>query len=97
MMAVVAIVNSVPVVSVWIGPVVAGWVIPIGPLITVIIAAWGSNPDSRNSLNSDVNMGVRRLHGNDSAYPCHQCNQQILFHTFSLLLVSLSCLLFCEG
>ena len=97
MMAVVAIVNSVPVVSVWIGPVVAVWVIPIVPRITVIIAAWVSNPDSRNSWNSDVNLGVRTLHGNESEYTCHQCNQKNLFHNFSLLLVSLSLFVVLRG
>ena len=96
-MAVVAIVNSVPVRSVWIGPVVAVWVIPIVPRITVIIAAWVSNSDSRNSWNSDVNLGVRTLHGNESESNCHQCKQKKLFHNFSLLFVSLSCSLFCEG
>jgi hypothetical protein len=86
MMAVVAIVNSVPVVSVWIGPVVAVRVIPIVPRITVIIAAWVSNPDSHNSWNSDVNLGVRTLHGNESEYTCHQCNQKNLFITFPFYL-----------
>src|SRR6266536_6530640 len=97
MMAVVAIVNSVPVVSVWIGPVVAVWVIPIVPRITVIIAAWVSNPDSRNSWNSDVNLGVRTLHGNESEYTCHQSNRKNLFHNFSLLLVSLSLFVVLRG
>src|SRR5437016_543735 len=100
MMPMMAIVNPMPVVPVirWASVVVSSvWIVPIVPRITVIIAAWVSNPDSRNSWNSDVNLGVRTLHGNESEYTCHQCNQKNLFHNFSLLLVSLSCLLFCEG
>src|SRR5207245_10886124 len=108
MMAVVVILNLLPVIrvicrytivvrSVGIGPVVAVLVIPRVPRITVIIAAWVSNPDSRNSWNCDVNLGVRTLHGNESVYSCHQCNRKNLFHNFSLLLVSLSLFVVLRG
>ena len=78
MMAMVAIINPMPVVqvvgSVRIVPVVAVW-ITIVSRITIIIARV-SNPDSHDSWDSDVNLSVRTLRRNKSESNCHQCNYQ---------------------
>src|SRR5204863_2654669 len=68
-------------------PVVPIWVISTIPRVA-IIAARESNP---TSADSDRNLSVRTLHGNESQSTYHQCNQEKLFHV-----IFPSCLLLCE-
>jgi len=57
-------------------------VIAVSVTRIAIIAARRSNP---NSPNSDRNLSVRTLHGNENQSTYHQCNQKKIFHIFSLL------------
>ena len=57
-------------------------VIAVSVTRIAIIAARRSKP---NSPNSDRNLSVRTLHGNENQSTYHQCNQKKLFHIFSFL------------
>src|SRR5437870_12446408 len=107
MMPVVAV-HSVPIIPVvgWTGVVVAS-VIPvritsviairISIVAGIAVAVSRVTESNSNSTDPDGNLSIRFLCRNQSQSDRHQCNQKNLFHNFSLLLVSLSCLLFCEG
>src|SRR5262249_21973456 len=72
---IVAIVRIGSVVSVvWIGSVVSVRIIAVSVWIIAVSVA-----------DSDGNLSIRTLRGNESQSTCRQCNQEKLFHEFPLL------------